>query len=55
MNNWMAIVKYDDGRIFLSEQTCHEDAEQKATDLLKTYGSEKVTVYITEIHFAIGA
>lgn len=53
MNNWMCVLRYDDGRIFINEQGTAKDAEAKGLELMRQHGSVGLTVFITEIHAAI--
>lgn len=52
MNNWLVVHKYDDGRIFIKEQTCAKDAEAMSVRMLQEHGSTGLIVFLTEIHFA---
>lgn len=53
MNNWLVVHKYDDGRIFIKEQTCAKDAEAMSVRMLQEHGSTGLIVFLTEIHFAV--
>lgn len=47
--NCLCVLKYTDGRIFMSEQVSAKDADEKAAQLLREHGSNDVTVFIAEI------